>query len=827
MPAVTQLIPSFLGGVSRQTDDKKLENQVVDIINGYPDPTDGLVKRTSMSFLYNLKKTDGTDFTGDELKDAFWFYSETKIEVTDENKDNYPDHAVGDVFNKSFMCAIHGGQVYIWDTLTGQAVEVTNEGSAYLTRPDGTFYNDGDFHSRTILDTVIITNRNKKTAMIKNTATYTPKRVGTVRLNTVLGDTEYHVFLNGTKYTYKSETSTSAEDILNGIEDAMPANVGHIRYKTSVELTFSQDTTLEVKDGRNNTLMNAYQDTVANQSLLANPSKVGRLVEVTGDAGSGEDNFYLKFTESGWQEAVNPTVDVEFDTSTMPHRLYIDDAGTWKFGPIEYTKRLIGDDDTNPVPSFIGSPINASFYYNNRLGFLSGPNVVMSQARDVYNFFAISQLTTTDADPVDVNANSTKPTELYEVVVQPQGVLLFGTRQQFWLSAPETGVLTPTRSVIQGISNYESDKNVSPLDLGTSISFVSKTPDYSKLMLMQGEGQSINPIVVEISKVVSGWLPGTITQMAVSPQNSAVLLSGRSGKDVYIYKFYNNGSEDLMQAWVRWRLPGEIQTLRIVNDLVFAVTKNGDRYTGLWGSLTTLNRSGPQFSNETFKPGGPYLDFLSKPESVVYENKETKFYTKFPLLSDKSPRVVLTLPVSDPIGSTELDYIKSLNQIPITGSDSGYWTECEQGEDATGTYFKVRGDFTGYDKGIQLGYTYDYEVTLPRFYYRLGSGESRSSDYSATLIVNRVNFAVGLTGAVTFKIKAYNSDDWVDIQPIPSADYYLADTAPLEPEQIFTVPVNQRNKYFELKVTSDFPFPTSLISMMWEGQYTPRFYQRS
>ena len=33
------MTPNFLGGVSRQTDDKKLDGQVVDIINGYPDPT--------------------------------------------------------------------------------------------------------------------------------------------------------------------------------------------------------------------------------------------------------------------------------------------------------------------------------------------------------------------------------------------------------------------------------------------------------------------------------------------------------------------------------------------------------------------------------------------------------------------------------------------------------------------------------------------------------------------------------------------------------------------------------------------------------------------
>ena len=195
-----------------------------------------------------------------------------------------------------------------------------------------------------------------------------------------------------------------------------------------------------------------------------------------------------------------------------------------------------------------------------------------------------------------------------------------------------------------------------------------------------------------------------------------------------------------MQAWVRWRLPGEIQTLRVVNDLVFAITKNGDRYTGLWGSLTTLNRSGPQFSDETLKPGGPYLDFLSPPESVVYENKETKFYTKFPLLDDKKPRMVLTLPSTPSYAADdELSYVRGLNQIPRSEiNEPGYWAECTQGEDETGTYFKVRGDFTGYTDSIQIGYSYEYEVVLPKFYYRLGTGESRSSDYSASLIINRI-----------------------------------------------------------------------------------------
>ena len=54
MPNVTQTVPSYLGGVSRQSDDKKLPGQVIDCINGYPDPTFGLTKRPGFKFLKDM-----------------------------------------------------------------------------------------------------------------------------------------------------------------------------------------------------------------------------------------------------------------------------------------------------------------------------------------------------------------------------------------------------------------------------------------------------------------------------------------------------------------------------------------------------------------------------------------------------------------------------------------------------------------------------------------------------------------------------------------------------------------------------------------------------
>ena len=107
MPAVTQTTPNFLGGVSRQNDDKKLINQVSECVNGYPDPTYGLLKRPGMEHVNVLKKANGTAFTKAELADAAWFFIDR-------------DHA------GSYIGAIKGANIYVWTKADGTFCTVTN-----------------------------------------------------------------------------------------------------------------------------------------------------------------------------------------------------------------------------------------------------------------------------------------------------------------------------------------------------------------------------------------------------------------------------------------------------------------------------------------------------------------------------------------------------------------------------------------------------------------------------------------------------------------------------------------------------------------------------
>ena len=166
MPAVTQLIPNFLGGVSRQNDDKKLLGQVTECVNGYPDPTYGLLKRPGMKFTNTLKKADGTNFTKAELDNAVWFFIERD--------------AAG-----SYVGAIKGANIYVWTAADGTWCTVTNNGASYLT---GTAQND--YHFRSVQDVTVITNKTVTTAM-QAAGTFVSGAVATLKLLSLLDSYVY------------------------------------------------------------------------------------------------------------------------------------------------------------------------------------------------------------------------------------------------------------------------------------------------------------------------------------------------------------------------------------------------------------------------------------------------------------------------------------------------------------------------------------------------------------------------------------------------------------------------------------------------------------
>ena len=853
MPAVTQTTPNFLGGVSRQNDDKKLINQVTECENGYPDPTYGLLKRPGMEHINVLKKANGDAFTKSELADAAWFF----IDRDDAG---------------SYIGAIKGSNIYVWTKDEGTFCTVTNNGASYLT---GT--KQSDYHFRSVQDVTVITNKTVTTAM-QAAGTYVANSVATVKLVT-LSQNKYSVTIQGIKAEVEAQSTTTYDDFL--VYDSSSLNANHHLVDAIVETIQAQQIalnsdfdgrwyleaypnslvikrmtgsgvtngvttdystptgtptafTIEGKGGAGNLSLEVFQDSVQSSSDLPAESFDGHHVKII-NTSSADDDYYLQYEAfndpaSGkvkrgpgfWKEAVARDTSPGLNAATMPYQLENTGATTFTFKQIPWTARQVGDDNSNPAPSFIGYTITGTFFYNNRFGVLSEDNIFFGAANDSFNFFVRSALAQTDADPVDLNVASVRPVVLTDVLPSPQGLLLFSARQQFQVLSTSATTLTPTTTVIRAISNYEMDTNIPPVDVGTTTGFINTVPGYAKLFTLQLREIEQSPLVVDISKTVLEWIPDTINSLAVSPQNSVLMMADRDESYIYLYRFYNNGEKDLFQAWVKWELPTTLQAVDIIDDDVIIVSQHEDEYT-LGKIVLDQIPTGDVVATSTSMTGNPCPDMATRPvkphasvDAVVYDstNDLTKIYVPYTPIDEKQAIMLLSVPTAD-VGTDS-----------VIDADAGYYATAEERtESVTGyRYFEVKGDFTDYADGIVVGYGYDFEVTLPKFYYR---PEPNVTDFTAALTISRVKFSVGRTGAIRFKVKADGSNEWKNVEHTTDGDYYSADSNPVKAERQFIVPIHQRNTNFELKVTSDFPYPVSLVSMMWEGIYSPRFYRRA
>ena len=70
------------------------------------------------------------------------------------------------------------------------------------------------------------------------------------------------------------------------------------------------------------------------------------------------------------------------------------------------------------------------------------------------------------------------------------------------------------------------------------------------------------------------------------------------------------------------------------------------------------------------------------------------------------------------------------------------------------TFFKVPfKNLTSVASDVIVGYKFDFDVILPKTYYRVDD-KMQISDFTANLTIARMKFAVGLSGVMAFKLKS-------------------------------------------------------------------------
>ena len=521
---------------------------------------------------------------------------------------------------------------------------------------------------------------------------------------------------------------------------------------------------------------------------------------------------------------------------------------------------------TNPLPSFINElpanvnvgfnrkPISKLLLFRNRLVFLSNENVVLSQAGSFVSLFADSTIVLSPQDPIDITAASQKPALLFDGVEQNNGLVLFGETQQYLLSSDDSTVgLTQDTVKLGTIGYYLYDKEVRPVNMGTSVGFANMGGRSFRFFEMADITIEGEPNVTEISKTVSQLLPDGLTQIADSQEGSQLFFAtddADRNNEVWGFRYYTVADKRYQQAWHRWLLPGQVIFHCIMRDTYYAVVRinNQNKILEFDIKLTDETKYYGDYRihldnmldiTESFIGGS----VITPGQPEVYPGTQTDTVFPIPLNNGAAQITDITLPTVAYLAQSW--FVQTDGAAPVQ-QDVGLFKRITY-QTANGVLYGIINDVTFLFRNnvtnptlagqsnpflnggsFTVGYLFDMEVQIPKF-YRVQSdntaGTVVKSDTRASLIIHRFTLDAGATGTFDCTIKRLGYADYVETFEANKMDTYRSNTPNLADQITRNISCYCRNTNLDIILSSQHPSPFTLYSIAWEGDYTNKFYR--
>jgi phosphoheptose isomerase len=637
----------------------------------------------------------------------------------------------------------------------------------------------------------------------------------------------------GITYAYESEASvtyTTPSDITSGpldvgtIAGALIAEIEELD-KYSCEgignvIKITRDNgkkfNISARGGSTDSAMYAIKDTVNDISKLPTTGYPDILLKVQNSIDAEADDYYVKFVTSGgipgagsWEETVKTGIQTSFNASTMPHALkrrangdfkVINLEGTDADDIIAWADRDVGDEDTNPMPTFVGQRITNMVFHMNRFGFLSEDTVVLSQPGDYFNFFVGSAIAVSDADPIDMAATSTRPASLTRGISTPQGLLLFSSDAQFLMGTRDVA-FGPSTVQINEVSNYSYSSTVAPIEVGTSIFFASNSTNFSKVFEMSTKSISETPQVAEDTRIVPEYVPNNLVWGAASSNNNLALF-GTQNSDVYCFKYWNQGDERSLAGWFRWRFAHDVQLMAFADDVAYGVFYN--QTTG-HTIISTMN-------------------LMDDPDVASIWSDDRSFE---PRLDHYAPKGSLTVTQEDDdtkrIDLPEGTYAgQELAYLQFSKSSGTYFTavpiQFDNNNNFNGAHVLVSEDTLQGTKDYNLGIAYNMVIELPSFYVK----DEKRVDRVNLPMIETVNIELYLSGSYTVKLEKLGYQDRTLYFDAKVSDVYRADRSPIIETSKKELAVFSRGDHAAVTIYSLDPLPAGITGYTWEGHYSNR-----
>ena len=602
---------------------------------------------------------------------------------------------------------------------------------------------------------------------------------------------------------FDADTAVTADTIIGGIIADLPSGVTGKHIGTGIYLSSSNPFSVEVVE---EDLMRCFQTSVNDVQNLPNQCKHGYIVKIANSRMSDEDDYYLRFDgannrdgNGSWSECAKGGIAKTL--TNMPLVIQRTAATTFTVRPFDYAERRVGDDATNPMPSFVGARINKVLFFRNRLALLSGENVITSRPGTLGapDFFNETALTVSASDPVDISAASMFPSELFDGIETNTGLVVFSTNQQFLLASDDT-VFNPDTAKLRSISTFNYNEDIPPISLGTTIAYVDNSGKFSRFNEMANIQREGEPSIVEVSKVVPTLLPKDIDLLTNSRENSIILLGKTCSDDVFGYKYFQVSEQRQQAAWFKWKLNNPLIYHFIINDEYFFL--DSDYY--LQSIKLVQTETDPSIVQDN-------VDFLLHVDNhTTVSGGSFNSATNTTTFSNVGWLNTVTTPNHDLV---VID--TNTNSVRV-----GRYAK----PTVSGTSFTIPGNWSGVT--LTIGYIYPYEVKFPTFYATQQQGQSSRADVNSSLVLHRIKFHFGKIGLYETTLERVGKTDYTEIYESTQLDEYKVSDAPYLEEFIKTVPVYEKNTNVDVILRSSHPAPATLRAISWEGDFSPKYYKR-
>lgn len=519
----------------------------------------------------------------------------------------------------------------------------------------------------------------------------------------------------------------------------------------------------------------------------------GDIYEVAGNQRNAFGQYYVRRSGGVWKEVAQPGVVNGFDHSTMPHALRRNADGTFTFKQIDWEVMDVGDDNTNPRPSFIDQTISDVFFFRNRLGFISGDNVLMSRSGGYFNLWRETATDLLDTDPIDTAVTGTQVTTLHHAVPFKDSLMLFSGQQQFSLSGGQ--VLNPKTVTVTPSTSFEASTKVRPVGLGPSVYFPVPAGNFTTMREYYVEANSVGNNATDVTAHVPRLIPKNLVGLAAATNEDMLFVQPESPADqLYVYRMHWSNDKKVQSAWGKWTFPGDVINAVVLDNRLMVLLERADGV-----HLCQINLRPDQRTGDL-----GFLVHLDMRETVTgsYESvdDETRFEISYEAADADNMELVMDSGAGQDAGKT----------FPLRRLGP--------------TLYAIDGDYqgvTGY-----VGAPYKQSYTFSQFYYR----QHDDSVTTARLQMRRMWLAILRTGYFTVKVTRPDGvARTMSVAPgfaqtnggrlIGAADWTLDDVVIGDGEVL--LPVRGNNRQMEVTLENDTPYPSHFVSAEWEGEFNP------